>query len=238
MQTGAMPGIAGASSSDAAVCRRAAARSAMGLAQHQPLRTPQTIFPLPGQVMAELLQLRQILGKLIPDSRAPQATQRPGARASPFSQGWGWALPAASPQIQASAAAPGRVPDWPRLSRNSRSLPITPSANKKRAGSTWWRPSPAQTCWCREEAPRHPVSLLSLLQLQRRESPEPRLPRRCRPHPHSSSLLSNPSFWPPFEGAHLSPQLQGGQRVKALRGRDGNTGIRRDEIWLLWEGQK
>lgn len=52
VRTVAMPEIASASSSNAGVCRRAATQSTMGLAQHQPLQTPQTIFPLPGHVIA------------------------------------------------------------------------------------------------------------------------------------------------------------------------------------------
>lgn len=90
----------------------------------------------------------------------------------------------------------------------------SPRRQIKRAGSTWRRPSPAPTCWCGEEARQHPVSLLSLLQLQKqtRESPEPRLPRRCHPRPHSPfSLLSNLSHLPRFEGAQLSCQLLGRQ---------------------------
>ena len=107
-QTLAMPQIAGASGSDG-VCRGATAQRATGLAQHQPLQTPQTTFPSPGHVVADP-------GKITRGSGAPQVTESPGARASPFSQGRGWALPAASPQIQASAAAPTREADWPRPS--------------------------------------------------------------------------------------------------------------------------
>lgn len=89
--------------------------STAGLARHQPLQTPQTTLPLLGHVLVSFHNSGRSWEDQ-PESRAPRATERPGAPSSLFSQGWGWALPAASPQIQAEAAAAPRVPDWPRQS--------------------------------------------------------------------------------------------------------------------------
>ena len=86
VQTVVMPEIAGASSSNARVCRRAATQSTTGLAQHQPLQTPQTIFPLPGHVIVSFYGSGGSWEDH-PGSGAPQAMENPGARASPFSQG-------------------------------------------------------------------------------------------------------------------------------------------------------
>lgn len=226
VRTAAMPEIAGASRGDAGVCQRAAAQSATGLAQHQPLQTPQTIFQLPGHVIAEFLRLRQILGR----SSGLWGTAGDGAlrglRLPPF------------PRAGAGRCRL-RLPRYRRVRLHPRECLIglgqaeiagrfpSPRRQIKRAGSTWRRPSPTRP-WCGEEAWRRLVSLLSFLQLQRqtRESPEPRLPRRCHPPPPPFSLPSNLSHLLRCRrGPALFP-ASGWAGVKALRGRDGHSGGR------------
>lgn len=120
-------------------------------------------------------------------SGAPQGTEHPGARASLFSQGR--ALPPASPQIRASAAAPPRVPGWPRQSQKSRWVPVALPANTE-GRKHLAEPSPVRTRRCGEEVQQRPVSLLSLLRLPTGESPELRPLRRCRPRPPLSPAPS------------------------------------------------
>lgn len=164
----------------------------------------------------ELLQLRQILGRSsglwsTAGDRAPRGPHLP------LFQGWGWALLAASPQLQAKAAAPHKCLIGLSRAEIAGGAPLANNEGRKHLAEA----EPCTNLLPRGQAQQRPVSLLSLLQLQRltRESPPPQCcPRPCSMH----SPLSNPShllWW--FTGAQISPHSL---RVKALQGWDGDGG--------------
>lgn len=234
-QTLAMPEFAGVNSGDAGDCwckqRRcwslsegcSPKRYGLGAAPTPP--NPTNHLPVARPRDCRVSTAPADPGKIIRAVGNRRRWSAPGPAPPPFSQGWGWALPAASPQIQACAAAPTRVPDWPWPSRNSRSLPIAPSANKE-GRKHLAEAEPCTTVLVRGGGLAAPGFASVLPTAAEANKGEPRAsaatPLPSPPPPFS--LLSNPSHLPRCRrGPALFP-ASGWAGVKVLQGRDGHSG--------------